>query len=148
MIVNLSRGDAISFGTEQFIKVNAEDSALVTPSGLLLRYDELRAEQTDKGFEYSYKTRRGRTRIYGGKVVENVCQAIARCIIGDQMLEVAKRYRVVLTVHDSIMCCVPDSDVAEAQAYVEMCMRETPEWAAGLPINCESGVGKSYGGCE
>ena len=148
MIVNLSRGDAISFGTEQFIKVNAEDSALVTPSGLLLRYDELRAEQTDKGFEYSYKTRRGRTRIYGGKVVENVCQAIARCIIGDQMLEVAKRYRVVLTVHDSIMCCVPDSDVAEAQAYVEMCMRETPEWAAGLPINCESGVGKSYGECE
>ena len=148
MIVNLSRGDAVSFGTERFIKVNAEDSALVTPSGLLLRYDELRAEQTDKGFEYSYKTRRGRTRIYGGKVVENVCQAIARCIIGDQMLEVAKRYRVVLTVHDSIMCCVPDSDVAEAQAYVEMCMRETPEWAAGLPINCESGVGKSYGGCE
>ena len=148
MIVNLSRGDAISFGTERFIKVNAEDSALVTPSGLLLRYDELRAEQTDKGFEYSYKTRRGRTRIYGGKVVENVCQAIARCIIGDQMLEVAKRYRVVLTVHDSIMCCVPDSDVAEAQAYVEMCMRETPEWAAGLPINCESGVGKSYGECE
>lgn len=55
--------------------------------------------------------RRGRNRIYGGKVIENVCQAIARCIIGEQMLKIAKEYRVVLTVHDSIVCCVRDEEV-------------------------------------
>ena len=81
-------------------------------------------------------------------MVENVCQAIARCIIGYQMLQIAKKYRVVLTVHDSIVCCVPDQLAGEAQEYIERCMRTTPDWAAGLPIDCESGIGKSYGDCE
>jgi DNA polymerase len=98
--------------------------------------------------EFDYKTRRGRVRIYGGKIIENVCQAIARCIIGEQMLQIAKRYRVVLTVHDSIACCVKDEEVDEAQEYIEECMRQPPEWAEGLPIDCESGKGKSYGECE
>ena len=105
------------------------------------------SEQGEQGLEYSYKTRKGRTRIYGGKVTENICQGIARCIIGGQMLQIAKKYRVVLTVHDSIVTCVRDEEVAEAQAYVEECMRWTPDWAEGLPVNCESGVGKSYGEC-
>ena len=116
-------------------------------SGLLMRYDDLSATETDKGYEYHYKTRKGRTRIYGGKVIENVCQAIARCIIAEQMLKIGKRYKVVLTVHDAIACIAPDEEVAEAQAFVEECMRWTPEWAAGLPVNCESGVGQSYGDC-
>ena len=64
------------------------------------------------------------------------------------MIEVARRYKVVLTVHDSIVCCVPDGEVVEAQSYVENCMRKVPDWAVGLPIDCESGVGKSYGDCE
>ena len=81
-------------------------------------------------------------------MTENLCQAIARCIIGDQMLKISKRYRVVLTVHDSIVACVRDDEVAEAQAYIEKCMRYVPDWAAGLPIDCESGTGKSYGECE
>ena len=64
------------------------------------------------------------------------------------MLQIAKKYRVVLTVHDSIVCCVPDQLAAEAQEYIERCMRTTPDWAGGLPIDCESGLGKSYGDCE
>ena len=72
-----------------------------------MRYEDLRGEQNERGVEYTYKVRRGRNRIYGGKVIENVCQAVARCIIGEQMLKIAKKYRVVLTVHDSVVCCVP-----------------------------------------
>ena len=52
-------------------------------------------------------------------MIENVCQAVARCIIGEQMLKIAKRYRVVLTVHDSVVCCVPEEEVVEAQEYIE-----------------------------
>ena len=81
-------------------------------------------------------------------MIENVCQAIARCIIGEQMLKIAKRYRVVLTVHDSVVCCVPEEEVAEAQEYIESCMRWLPAWTDGMPIDCESGIGKSYGDCE
>ena len=148
MIVGLSRGDNVPFGKEGVLDVVPEESAVRLPSGLLLRYDDLRFDQTDKGTEFHYKTRRGRTRIYGGKVIENVCQAIARCIIGEQMLLIAKKHRVVLTVHDSIVCCVPDEDVAQAQIDVEKSMRWVPEWADGLPIDCEAGIGKSYGDCE
>ena len=148
MIVGLSRGDNVPFGKEGVLDVVPEESAVRLPSGLLLRYDDLRFDQTDQGVEFHYKTRRGRTRIYGGKVIENVCQAIARCIIGEQMLLIAKKHHVVLTVHDSIVCCVPDEDVAQAQIDVEKSMRWVPEWADGLPIDCEAGIGKSYGDCE
>ena len=138
--------DGNTFGLHGVLFV--EDGKILLPSGLYLRYDDLQFTTTDKGVEFDYKTRRGRTRIYGGKVIENVCQAIARCIIGEQMLQIAKRYRVVLTVHDSIACCVKDEEVEEAQKYIEECMRWTPEWADGLPIDCESGTGKTYGDCE
>jgi DNA polymerase I-like protein with 3'-5' exonuclease and polymerase domains len=148
MVKNLVNGVPYNFGLAGVLEVVPSESAIRLPSGLLLRYDDLRVEQGERGYEYAYKTRRGYTRIYGGKVIENVCQAIARCIIGEQMLQIAKRYKVVLTVHDSIVCCVRDEEVDEAQAFVEECMRWTPEWASGLPINCESGTGKSYGDCE
>ena len=146
-LVNMSRGDTASLGRRGVLEVVPSESAIRLPSGLLMRYDDLRFDQTEKGVEFHYKTRKGRTRIYGGKVIENVCQAIARCIIAEQMLKIGKRYKVVLTVHDAIAVCVPDAEVIPATQYVEECMRWVPEWAAGLPVNCESGSGKSYGDC-
>jgi len=83
----------------------------------------------------------------GPFVVHNCCQYLARVVIGQQMLRIAKRYRVVLTVHDAIACIAPEEEAQEAQAYVESCMRWVPEWAPGLPLNCESGMGRSYGEC-
>ena len=148
MIRYMVNGDSVQIGKSGVLEVLGLERGVLLPSGLMLRYDDLSGEQGDRGVEYSYKTRRGRTRIYGGKVIENVCQAIARCIIGEQMLQIAKKYRVVLTVHDSIVCCVKDDVLEEAQEYIEKCMRWTPHWADGLPINCESGTGKSYGDCE
>jgi len=146
-LVSLSLKDPAVLGRKGVLEVVPAESAIRLPSGLLMRYDELSFTETDKGVEFSYKTRRGRTRIYGGKVIENVCQAIARCIIGEQMLRISKKYKVVLTVHDAIAIVCRDVDVEEARHYVEECMRWVPEWAEGLPVNCESGVGKSYGDC-
>jgi len=146
-LVNLSRGDKAPLGRAGVLELVPEESAIRLPSGLLMRYDDLKFSEGEKGIEFHYQTRKGRTRIYGGKVIENVCQAIARCIIAEQMLKINKRYKVVLTVHDAIAVCVRDSEVEEAQKYVEECMRWVPEWAAGLPVNCESGAGKSYGDC-
>ena len=146
-IVCLSRSDYAELGKPGVLSLVPEERAIKLPSGLLMRYDDLSFDKTDKGEEYHYKTRKGRTRIYGGKVVENVCQAIARCIIAEQMLKISRRYKVVLTVHDAIAVCVRDAEAEDAQKYVESCMRWVPEWATGLPLNCESGMGKSYGDC-
>ncbi len=123
------------------------------PNGLYLKYPNLRwaTNEQDGKPEYVYDTKKGRAiipnRIYGGKVVENVCQALARIIIGEQMLMVAKKYKVVMTVHDAIACIVPEAEAERAQEYVELCMKIRPLWGPELPLNCESGFGKSYGDC-
>ena len=147
MLERLSRGEGSFLGRAGVLEIVPEESGIRLPSGLLMRYDDLQAEESEKGLQFSYKTRRGRINIYGGKVIENCCQAIARCIIGEQMLKISKRYRVVLTVHDAITCVVRDQDVDEATHFVESCMRWTPPWAEGLPVNCESGASKNYGSC-
>ena len=145
---NMASKNKTDLGRSGVIEIIPDNNAIVLPSGLLMRYDGLQGKLNEQGMEYTYRTRRGPTRIYGGKVIENVCQAVARCIIGEQMLKIAKRYKVVLTVHDSVVCCVPEEELDEARTYIEGCMRWLPNWADGLPIDCESGVGKSYGDCE
>ena len=122
------------------------------PNGLYIKYPNLRRWINDAGKEeLVYDTKKGKAvipnRIYGGKVIENVCQALARIAIGEQMLLIAKKYRVVMTVHDAIACIVPEQQTENAQEFVEMVMRIRPKWAPDLPLNCESGMGRSYGDC-
>lgn len=148
MLRYMAQGNRVNFGKAGVIGVDPDKKALILPSGLPMYYTGLFAVEEEKGPQYYYKTRAGDNKIYGGKVVENVCQAIARCIIGEQMLRIAKRYKVVLTVHDSIVCCVPDAETDAAKAYVEESMRWVPDWATGLPVDCEAGTAKSYGECE
>lgn len=149
MLKHMVDGQALLVGEPPVLRIHPEINAIRLPSKLFMRYDGLQKEMDEQGkVQYSYYTRRGRKHIYGGKVVENLCQAIARCIIAEQMLKISKKYRVVLTVHDSIVCCVPDDEVQEARSFIEGWMRWVPDWAKGLPVNCESGIGKSYGECE
>ena len=137
-------------GKEGVVMVNLMGIRL--PNGLYLRYNNLRIEEdpTTRRAEYVYDQKKGRAtmknRIYGGKLIENVCQALARIIIGEQMLMIARRYRVVMTVHDAIGVIAPVEQADEARTFVETCMRIRPKWAAQLPLNCESKVGASYGG--
>ena len=118
-------------------------SGFLLPSGLYLNYKDL--QEAEDG--YTYASRRGRIKIYGGKVVENVCQALARCVIGEQMLKIAQRYKVALTVHDAVMAVAKEEEKDEAVAYIQECMTWRPSWALTLPLACEIGVGKSYGEC-
>ena len=140
-----------TLGRGDILKVEGVKGILL-PNTLYLRYPNLRKLQDDDGeVELVYDTKKGKaiipTRIYGGKVIENVCQALARIVIGEQMLLVAKKYRVVMTVHDAIACIAPTEQVETAKEYVEMCMRTRPDWGMELPLNCEAGCGESYGAC-
>lgn len=147
-LIRMVNGEDMNLGMPiGVLTVKPKIAGIWLPSGLMIRYDGLEFAQGEKGVEFSYVTRRGRTRIYGGKIVENVTQAIARCIIAEQMLRIAKRYKVVLTVHDAVACVVRDEEVQEATQFVEACMRWAPDWAQGLPLNCESGSGDNYGAC-
>jgi DNA polymerase I-like protein with 3'-5' exonuclease and polymerase domains len=126
------------------------DAGIRLPNGLCIRYPGLRWEEGEKdGFVYDFK--RGRSTfpksVWGGAVVENVCQALARIVIGEQMIRVSKKYKPVITVHDAIGVLAPEAEETEALAYVEQCMRTRPVWAPTLPLNCEAGSGASYGDC-
>jgi DNA polymerase len=141
-----------SLGRGGLLSVQGEDG-IVLPNGLRLKYPNLRLSIDAESYktEIVYDTKKGKAtipnRIYGGKVIENVCQALARIIIGEQMLMIAKKYRVVMTVHDAIAIIVPKAEAEVAKEHVELCMRLRPQWALELPLNCEAGYGKSYGDC-
>jgi DNA polymerase len=147
LLVALSRGERAPLGRAGVLTTVPKERAIRLPSGLLMRYDGLRFIETEKGVEFVYDTRTGPSRIYGGKCVENVCQALATIIIKHQMVQIDKQHRLVLQVHDAIAAMVREDEVDDARAFIETCMRTPPEWAAGLPLNCESGVGKTYGDC-
>ena len=142
---------AMDLGRGGVLKVEGR-KGIRLPNGLYIKYPNLRQVQNEQGkLEYVYDTKKGKAvipnRIYGGKVVENVCQALARIIIGYQMLIIAKKYKVVMTVHDAIAIVAPEAEKDDAQEFVELCMRLRPDWALELPLNCESGAGVSYGDC-
>lgn len=113
------------------------------PNGLHIRYNNLRLEDGS----YIYDSRKGVVKIWGGAVVENIVQALARIVVGQQMLALADTYRPVLTVHDAAVCVVPDDEVGEAVKYIVEVMSTPPDWATGLPVACEAKFARSYGHC-
>ena len=147
-LIAISRGMTSPVGEPDVLVIG---DGVTLPNGLKLRYPNLRPHKDEKGkVELVYDTKKGKavipTRIYGGKMVENICQALARIIIANQMLMIARRYKVAMTVHDSVVPVAPQEEADEARVFVEQCMRIRPKWAAALPLNCESKMGASYGG--
>jgi DNA polymerase I-like protein with 3'-5' exonuclease and polymerase domains len=144
----LTMGQAMQVDAVGLIKA-IPGKGLTLPNGLHIQYPKLRKvtnAETGKA-ELVYNSKGLPVRIYGGKVVENICQAVARQVVAEQMLRVSKRYKVVLTVHDAVAIIAKKEEAAEAQAYLEECMSWNPKWAVGLPLSCESGMGASYGDC-
>ena len=133
--------------------LDAHNALLVTPkgirlpNGLYIYYPGLTWDVSESKSKFIYKSRRGFISIWGGSVVENVVQALARIIVGEQMLEINKKYRPVLTVHDAVVCVVPNVDIENALSLVVSTMSTPPSWATGLPVACEAHHGASYGDC-
>lgn len=122
------------------------------PNGTMIRYPNLR--RTAEGFEYD--GRYGPVNIYGGKVVENVVQGLARIVVFDQMAkidlemrtcdnpEAGARYKVALTVHDEVVCVVPKAVGQWCLEFMLKTMSVPPKWCATLPVSCEGDIGLNY----
>lgn len=71
---------------------------------------------------------------YGGKLVENITQAMARDVMAEAMLRLDERgLKVNLTVHDEIVAPGPKSRLSEFEAI----MRQPPAWWPDLPLDVE-----------
>ena len=134
------------YGKNKCVVVTKEGFKL--PNGLYIRYPDLKLNTDETKSGYEYKSRKGPVSLWGGSIVENVVQALARIIVGEQMLKLTERYRPVLTVHDAAVCVVPEDEVDEACAWIVEVMSTPPDWAKGLPVACEAQVGKNYGEME
>jgi len=143
--------EAYYFGEHRCVLIDRQSIRL--PNGLYIRYPNLESNNTNG---YRYKSRKGSVDIWGGMVVENVVQALAKIIVGEQMLRIQMRYPVAMTVHDAAVLVVRDEELEEAKAYVAECMSTPPDWAQmkdgggvwmRLPITCEVKSAKRYGEC-
>lgn len=122
-----------------------EKEAVLLPNGLRLHYHGLHQVQGDKGPQWEFTYGGKPKKLYGGKLLENIVQALARIITMDAALRIQKRLRLGMQVHDELVYSVPNERLEEAKRVVLEEMRRRPRWAPDLPLEAEVGVGPSYG---
>jgi hypothetical protein len=124
-----------------------EKETLWLPNGMALKYPDLKSvlvDEENERFEYSYRSGDMRSKIYGGLLCENIVQALARIIVATQMLEIDKRYRVVMTTHDEAVALPKTHEAERCFRYMTKCMSTPPAWCADIPLNCEGGWAQNY----
>lgn len=85
---------------------------------------------------------------YAARIFENCNQALAFAVMKYQALLINQRYKIVLNTHDEWGIVVKDDEVENAKEYMQWCMRQVPEWAKGLPVDCEGDAAVHYGDCK
>ena len=121
-----------------------EKERIVLPSGLALRYPQLSGVADEKGrIQWTYGD--DKKKLYGGKLTENIVQAVARCVMTDGMLRIQNKYPCVLTVHDEVVALVPESEADDAENWVLAQMTMVPKYMPGIPLGAEAGHAKRYG---
>ena len=109
------------------------------------KYREFRYYTLEEAVKKRMKLPHKAKKMYGGLLTENVVQALARIIVANQMLEISRRYRVVMFTHDEIVCAVPDAEVETAKGFMIEVMSTPREWGLSIPLNAEVESGKIYG---
>jgi len=106
------------------------------PSGRYLCYaaPQVEDDKLSHAGINQYTRRWERLKTYGGKLVENATQAASRDVLmyGLRLAEDAG-YKVVLRVHDELICEVPDDPAFSAEGLSAI-MSTNPPWAEGLPL--------------
>ena len=124
------------------------------PNGTMLRYFNLRAsgDHYGKPRVMASVIRNSRIKIYqtdlyGGKLVENLVQRIARDVLAEMIAVICLYYpdlHFLWSVHDEIICEVEESKAEEQLKNLELVMSTPPQWAPDLPVACEGGLFDKY----
>lgn len=122
--------------------VHTERKAIVLPNGMKVHYPGLRKDVND---EWVYDSPTGVKKLYGGALTENIVQALARIILSDAELRLAKRGVFAASqVHDELIYVVKEDkvDIISKALYLALCA--PVPWLKGLPIEAEIAFGDSY----
>ena len=133
--------------------------AIRLPNGLCIKYPGL--NKNGDG-EVTYLDGAKLVKLFGGKVTENIVQAVAALVMREQKTELHKYYPVQMTTHDELVSLVPEQDaditewneskqrmdVASIGPYTKLVteiMTRPVSYLPGLPLGIESGTGIRYG---
>ena len=141
----------MEMGKSEIITSKASGAALaqvgkehiLMPNGLKLHYPKL--SKDEEGNIVYQANKHFKSKIYGGLLTENFVQCLARIVVGEQMLLIAKEFPVVMMTHDEVVFLADDSVAEDAYKFGLECMRYVPDWCPNLPINADGGYGKTYG---
>jgi DNA polymerase len=124
-----------------------EHKAVRLPSGRKIYYPELRKENTNGKYDYFYGSGRHKAKIYAGKGVENLVQALARDVIADNALEFRKLTKIspTLMVHDELVYVVPEAYADTLLKLLQKIMRTPPKWWPELVTWSEGDMAECYG---
>ena len=123
-----------------FVKVerDGDDRILRLPSGRGIHYRDVRVgKKTNKwggeSRDISFAdTRYGRGHTYGGRLTENVTQAVARDVVAEALISLdAEGYLPVGHVHDEV---IVELEAGHNLLEIQKIMDRVPSWAPGLPI--------------
>lgn len=125
-----------------------EPNAVRLPSGRCIHYPALQQEKDENGrSEWRYGLGRHRARIYSGKGVENLVQALARDVIAANAVDFRKATGLSpqLMVHDELVYVVPEREAESMLAELQGIMRTPPSWWPELVTWSEGDIAQSYG---
>lgn len=125
--------------------ISWEANTIWLPNGMSLKYPDLKKRLNDEGWdEWTYASGDQRKKIYGGLLCENIVQALARIIVGCQMLIISRKYRVVMTTHDEVVTHVKAKLGPAATAFMLKVMKTPLAWCQDLPLYAEGGHDVNY----
>lgn len=136
--------------TRDFGPLSIGKNYIQLPNGLFLQYPGLIGTPVERydglvTTDATYMNRNGMSKLYGGLLTENVVQALARCIIADQILAIHDLgYRVVTSTHDEIVVICPTKQADKCLKSMIKIMSTPPKWAQGLPLSAEGGHAVNY----
>ena len=125
---------------------------IVLPNGMSIRYPNLRQEEDKEAAERGVKRKQWvygdgaeTTKLYAGKVTNNVTQALARIVMTDGLLKVSTRIPLVGTVHDEGLGIVKKEEGEKALGWMIRRMTEEPPYMPGIPLAADGGFHRRYG---
>lgn len=144
VIARLAGGAPMDWGP-----VHIADGKMYLPNGTAINYTTLEYYRDDE-YDDSYwrmKTRRGWSKLYGAKLVENLIQALARVFISQVMIRLVRAgYKIINTKHDSMWILIPmDGREKDHVAYIKNEMRQPPAWLPDVPLDAESRLAARFG---
>lgn len=117
-------------------------------SGRTLCYRGATADERDGGLSYTACGKGAgalKVETYGGRLVENVTQAVARDLLAEAMARLESAgYGIVAHVHDEVIVEVPEEGAEASLGEINALMAGAPPWAKGLPLNAEGYICTSY----